>query len=302
MSDDYIQCIRQFASLEVSGQAAAGGTASPLPSLLGQLGENPIGGADAISSILGELLGGSFGRMAGLNAENTDFLSDRALSDADTAEYLADNRFPGEALLWQAGADGAPVLALDESAWDLVQDLELNMFVDDGAGYIDLGLDNVFDFTEDGALRGDVEKAWLAIEGQPVAYYHTATVDDGTNYTITGYVPVLWNSQRAELLLTFDNETPGGYVSGIRAVYPDGETETVAKSGEALQPGDTLDFICDYYTYDGGYLDSYLMGETITVGADGLTVSDVPLAGSVRATYRFTDIYNQHYWTAPVER
>jgi len=301
VSDDYIRCIKQFASLEVGGQAAAGGTASPLPALLGQLGSTPNSGtADAISSILGQLLGGSFGRVAGLDESNSDFLSDRALSDADTAQYLADNRFPGEALLWQTGEDGESFLPLDEAAWDLVQELELNVFVDDGAGYIDLGLDNVFEFREDGALLGDMEKAWLAIEGQPVAYYHTATVDDGMSYTITGYVPVLWNSQRSELLLCFDSEHPSGYVSGVRAVYPDGETETVAKSAAALQPGDTLDFVCDYYSYDGGYLDSYLMGETITVGEEELAVSDVPLEGTVRATYRFTDLYNQHYWTAPV--
>ena len=300
VSDDYIQCIRQFASLEVSGQAAAGGTASPLPALLGQLGGSGGGGSDAISAILGELLGGSFGRIAGLDSENSDFLNDRALSDEETAAYLADNRFPGEALLWQTGADGESFLPLDEGAWALVQELELNVFVDDGAGYIDLGLDNVFDFTDGGALIGRGGDSWLAVNGQPVAYYHTATVDDGESYAITGYVPVLWNGARAELLLTFDNETPGGYVSGIRAVYPGGETETVAKSDAELLPGDTLEFICDYYSYAGEYQDSYLLGDPVTVGEDGLTVSDVPLDAETRATYRFTDIYNQHYWTAPV--
>ena len=300
VSDDYIQCIRQFASLEVSGQAAAGGTASPLPALLGQLGGGSGGSADAISAIVSELLGGGFGRIAGLDESNSEFLSDRALSDADTAQYLADNRFPAESLLWQAGEDGGSFLALEESAWALVQDLELNLFYDDGEGYIDLGLDNVFQFREDGALLGDVEKAWLAVEGQPVAYYHTATVDDGMSYTITGYVPVMWNGVRAELLLCFDSEHPSGYVSGVRAVYPGGETETVAKSDAGLQPGDTLEFICDYYTYDGVYQDSYLMGDPVTVGEGELAVSDVPLEGTVRATYRFTDIYNQHYWTAPV--
>ena len=133
-----------------------------------------------------------------------------------------------------------------------------------------------------------------------MAYYHTATVDDGMSYTITGYVPVMWNGVRAELLLCFDSEHPSGYVSGVRAVYPGGETETVAKSDAGLQPGDTLEFICDYYTYDGVYQDSYLMGDPVTVGEGELAVSDVPLEGTVRATYRFTDIYNQHYWTAPV--
>ena len=154
---------------------------------------------------------------------------------------------------------------LPEEQWALVQSLELNLFYDDGAGYIDLGLDNVFDFDEDGALLGTGGNSWVAVNGQPVAYYHTSTMDDGVHYIITGYVPVLHNGQRAELLLTFDDANPHGYVAGIRAVYPEGETETVAKSGTALQPGDTLEFLCDYYSYGGEYENSYLLGEALTV-------------------------------------
>ena len=298
MDKGYIQCIRQFASLEVGGQAASGGTSSPLPALLGQLGGGA--GADDVSALLGQLLGGSFGRIAGLDGGNTDFFSDRALSDEDMAQYLADTRFPTEALLWQEGADGVPVIRLTQEQWGLVQNLELNLFYDDGEGYIDLGLDNVFEFDGDGGLLGVNDNTWLAIEGQPVAYYHTATVDDGTNYAITGRVPVLHNGVRSELLLTFDNDSPQGYVAGVRAVYPDGETDTVAKSQLELQPGDTLEFLCDYYSYGGDYQDSYLLGEPVTVGQDGVAVSDVPLEGTTRATYRFTDSFDQHHWTAPI--
>ncbi len=299
LDQGYIQCIRQFASLEVSGQAASGGTTSPLPSLLGSLGGSGAG-ADQISALLGELLGGSFGRFQGLDGENTDFLSDRALGDEELLQYLTDNRFPAEALLWRQGADGTSVIRLTEEQWGLVQNLELNLFYDDGEGYIDLGLDNVFQFDDEGGLLGVKDNAWLAIDGQPVAYYHTATVDDGERYSITGRVPVLHNGARAELLLTFDNEHPGGYVAGIQAVYPGGETETVAKSQRSLQPGDVVEFLCDYYGYDGTYQDSYLLGDPVSVGEDGLTVTDVPIEGETRATYRFTDLYGQHYWTAVI--
>ena len=299
LDQGYIQCIRQFASLEVSGQAASGGTASPLPSLLGNLGGSGAG-ADQISALLGELLGGSFGRFQGLDGENTGFLSDRALGDEELLQYLTDNRFPAEALLWRQEADGTPVIRLTEEQWGLVQSLELNLFYDDGDGYIDLGLDNVFQFDGDGGLLGVKDNAWLAIDGQPVAYYHTATVDDGERYSITGRVPVLHNGVRAELILTFDNEHPGGYVAGIQAVYPGGETDTVAKSQQSLQPGDVVEFLCDYYGYDGTYQDSYLLGDPVTVGEDGLTVTDVPIEGETRATYRFTDLYGQHYWTAVI--
>ena len=300
MDKGYIQCIRQFASLEVSGQAASGGTASPMPALLGQLGGGSGGSADDISAILMQLLGGSFGRIAGLDGSNSEFLSDRALGDEELARYLAEHRFPSETLLWQEGADGVPVIRLTEEQWGLVHALELNLFYDDGEGYIDLGLDNVYQFDGEGGLLGVNDNTWLAVNGQPVAYYHTATVDDGTNYTITGRVPVLHNGVRSELLLTFDNHTPHGYVAGVRTVYPEGETDTVAKGQEALQPGDTLEFLCDYYGYDGAYQDSYLLGEALTVPEQGLTISDVPLEGATQATYRFTDLYGRSCWTAVI--
>lgn len=269
---------------------------SPLPALLGTLGGSS-GGGDVVSALLGEFLGGGFGRVAGLTGENTDFLSDRAMSEEETVQYLTEHRFPDEAMVWQTGEDGVPVLRLDEAQWGLVQELELNLFYDDGAGYIDLGLDNTFEFDGAGGLLGVNENTWLAIDGQPVAYYHTATVDDGTRYAITGRVPVLHNGQRAELILVFDSDTPHGYVAGVQTVYLGGETDTVAKSQDGLQAGDTLEFLCDYYSYDGDYQDSYRLGEPLVVTEEALTVSDVPLEGETQACYRFTDLYGQHHWT-----
>ena len=297
MDEDYARCIRQFASVAASGQAASGGAASPLTSLLGG---TQGGGSEMVSELLSAFLGGGFDSVAGLTSGNTGFLSDRAMSDEDLAQYLTDHHFPNEALVWEAGADGRPVLRLSEEQWGLVQSLELNLFYDDGEGYIDLGLDNVFSFDENGGLLGESDGSWLAVNGQPAAYYHTATVDDGTSYTITGRVPVLHNGSRAELILVFDSDRPLGFVAGIQSVYHDGETETAAKNQTALQPGDTLEFLWDYYSYAGSYQDSYLLGEPVTVTEDGLTISNVPLDGSIRAPYRFTDLYSQYHWTPVV--
>ena len=282
MDKSYTQCIRQFADVAASGQAVSGGSDSPLPALLGMLGGNAGISAEDISTLLTGLLGG------------------RSLDMADAEQYLADHRFAAEELVWTAGEDGAPVLRLNEEQWGLVQNLELNLFYDDGEGYIDLGLDNAYTFDGAGGLLGTGGDTWLAIEGQPVAYYHTATVDDGTSYTITGRVPVLHNGVRAELILVFDNERPHGFVAGVQPVYLEGETETIAKSLAGLTPGDTLEFLCDYYSYDGEYQDSYLLGEPLTVAEAELAISDAPLEGSIRAAYRFTDLYDQHYWTPAV--
>lgn len=298
IDETYTRCIRQYASIAASGQAASGGTSSPLPALLGTSGGSL--GADMVSALLGEFLNGGFGRVAGLTGDNTGFLSDRAMSDADMVQYLEENRFSVGAMLWQDGPDGVPVLRLDEEQWALVQALELNLFYDDGEGYIDLGLDTVYEWDNSGGLLGKNDGTWLAVNGQPVAYYHTATVDDGDSYTITGRVPVLYNGTRAELILVFDSETPYGYVAGVQTVYHSGETDTAAKSQTGLQPGDTLEFLCDYYSYEGDYQDSYLLGEPLTVTGEALVISDVPLEGRTQATYRFTDLYGQHYWTPAI--
>ena len=153
MDEDYARCIRQFASVAASGQAASGGAASPLTSLLGG---TQGGGSEMVSDLLSAFLGGGFDSVAGLTSGNTGFLSDRAMSDEDLAQYLTDHHFPNEALVWEAGADGRPVLRLSEEQWGLVQSLDLNLFYDDGEGYIDLGLDNVFSFDENGGLLGEM--------------------------------------------------------------------------------------------------------------------------------------------------
>ena len=302
MDSEYARCIQEFASMEVSGQAVTGGTTSALPSLLGSLlggatGSTSGSGSDMVSQMLGSFLSGQLSNIVGMDKSNTAFLGERAMSDDAMAQYLSDNYFDAANLRWTENAAGQRVISLSEEQWSLVHTLELNMFYDDGEGFIDLGLDNVYEFDETGALIGDTDRTCLAINGQPVAYYYMDTVDDGTNYTITGYVPALLNGERVELMLVFDNANPYGYIAGARPVYTEGETETVAKGMTEINAGDTLDFICDYYSYEGEYQDSYFLGEQMTV-TEHMEISNVDVGeGKVRVTYRFTDIYNQQYWT-----
>jgi len=300
MDEEYMRCIQEFASLEVGGQTATGGTSSPIPSLMGTLlgsGSSSGGSSDMIAEMLGGFLSGQFGNIVGLDRTNTGFVEESSMDTEAMAEYLSENYFDASALVWSKNDQGKNVLELSEKQWSLVHSLELNMFYDDGEGYVDLGYDNMFEFDEKGRLIGDTDRTWLAINGQPVAYYYEDTVDDGVNYTITGRVPVLLNGERANLILVFDNENPYGYIAGARTDYVEGETETVAKGMGELQVGDKLDFICDYYSYAGEYLDSYFLGEQMTVTA-GMLISNVDVGeGDVKVTYRFTDIYNQQYWT-----
>lgn len=296
MDQDYMRCIQEFASMEVAGQAASGGTTTPIPSLTGGYSASS---SDMITQLLGSFLSGNVSSISGLSSSNTGFLTNSSLSEEMLSNYFRSNSFDDSYLTWEESYNGY-VVSMPEQEWQLVQSLQANLFFDDGTGYIDMGLDNVYEFDEEGNLLAPEECTWIAINDQPVAYYHMSTVDDGADYSITGRVPILYNGDRAELILEFTDENPYGSVVGVRRVYVNGETDTVAKAMDTVKDGDLIDFVCDYYTYDGEYQDSYMLGEQMVVDGE-LVISDV-YVDETRAnyTYQFTDIYNQTYWTEPV--
>ena len=307
MDSEYSQCIRQFASLETSGQISAGGTSSPVPSLFDMLGSvtgSSGGNADMIGQLLGSFLGGTSDRtIAGLDSSNTEFMKDNGLSADDTAEYISANYFDPTNLVWEQNSKGEYVMELPEKQWELVHTLDKNLFYDDGTGYVDMGLDNVFTFDDDGNLIADTDDTWVAINGQPVAYYHTDTTELGNDrYSISGYVPAYLNDERVNLIVVFDSENPNGYIAGASTDYKNNETDTVAKNMIELEAGDTLDFVCDYYDYSGTYSDSYYLGEQMTV-SDNMEISNVSVGdGNLKISYCFTDIYNQTYWTEAINK
>ncbi len=307
MDDSYLKCIREFANLEVSGQVASGGTASPLGSLLGSFAGgsgSSNSSADAIGSLLGAFLGGGGGAsiIQGLTGRNIDFMNERALSVDDTAEYISMNKFDPNNLTWTQTKDGKAAMTLPESQWDLVHALDLNMFYDDGTGYVDLGLDDIFSWGENGELVADTDRNWLAINGQPVAYYHTDTTEVNGSKIRTGRVPAMLNGSRVNLWIVFDKAHPYGYIAGAQSDYQEKATLTVAKNMTELKTGDTLEFLCDYYSYKGEYQDSYYLGEPMKV-TDKMEISNVDVGtGAVKLMYRFTDIYNQEYWSEALTR
>lgn len=298
MDDAYADCIRAFASLESSGQIAAGGYSSPIGSLMG--GGYSNSSAYSSEDLLNELLGSFFGGTSSNTGSmgSLDFLFGRNLSDQDITEYVLNNHLDAEELVFTP-SDNGMVLALSETNREMVSGIDQNIYVDDGKGFIDLGLDNVYAFDAEGNLIADLSGVWLSIDGQIVPYYHL-TSDKLTNggYRYTGYIPALLNGTRVNLQVVFDSEHEYGYITGTQTDYISGETEAIAKVDGTIQKGDILQFVCDYYSYDGTYSNSYIFGKPVTVG-DSIIVSDafLPADLNLRITYRITDIYNQVYWT-----
>lgn len=302
MDEEYAKCIQNFASLEVAGQVAAGGTGSPMGSLFGDQTFSQgsgVSSADMISQLLSTFLSSDFSSISGLTSSNSSFIG-KNLDVEQAAQYIAANQFDPSALIWTTNAEDYTCITLSPDQWKLVQDLKLNLYYDDGEGYIDLGYDTTFEFDEDGNLMAPDDKTWLSIDGQIVAFYVIDVQGDDSSYAITGRVPCELNGERCNLILVFDSENEDGYVAGACYDYVEGETETIAKNLTEIQEGDTIDYVCDYYNYDKSFQQNYYLGEQVVVDKDmsEMEIINLPVGeGKVYATYCFTDIYGQKYWT-----
>ncbi len=329
LDDTYGECIKDFASVTAGGQIANGGGADLLGSLLGSI----TGGSSTQSSGAGSLLDlvGLLGGTQTSSGSNADLLGtmlnlflssnkSRELTGIDVGQdedwfnadrvmqyqdYIADNYLDPDRIVITENEYGVPVVSLTEKEWDLVQSIELNVFYDDGEGFLDLGMDSIFERDEStGDLYIDYDGQWVTLNGQIASYYMLSEQWDaeGEDYFITGYIPAMLNDQQVEIIVVFDSKIDGGKVAGYRPVYDD-VAAPVAKTVNEFQPGDRIDLICDFYTYDQQFEDSYYIGEPIIVDS-ALEVSDMELelnGGRVLYSYCLTDIYGNQMWTEQTE-
>ncbi|MBR0481194.1 MAG: peptidase C11 [Firmicutes bacterium] len=340
MDGEYSRCIQAFAGATSSGQSvqqnifseSTGGGSSILEEFLSGYGSYSQQQQSQSQQNYGSMSSQEMEQLIGTLLET--LLSDKSvISASEVRSIVENNRFNADNLVWKQGENGLGI-QLSGNDWSLVRDLCLNVFYDDGEGLIDLGIDNIYTITESGELLGDYDGAWIAINYQPVAYYYVDAIEDGVNDAIYGRVPALLTksdqgaedadpaaygdtasmsytkkkgtgkADRVELIVVFDNEHPLGAVIGACYDYSQmNDVEAIAKNLVAIEDGDRIDFICDYYDYSGNYNATYMMGDEIIVNGD-LVVSDVMLKNqdAAYASYVFTDIFGQEYWTPIVPK
>lgn len=308
LDKNYSECIKSFASVAAGGQVASGSSESALGTLLG----------DNSGSLLGTLLGGTATseETAGGSSDTVTQLLDLFLSNRSVVTGDEDSSWVDEALVrsssdaYTAGNAGfanlmltykgdTPTLVMSEEQWSAVVTLEMNVYIDDGEGYIDLGLDNLVNYDADNDLIMSYDGTWLSLNGQIVAYYMVSEDQVGEQYTIIGRVPAMLNGARVNIILAFTSDNPYGEVLGAQTDYA-ASNETIMKGLVDIQAGDKIDFLCDYYNYDGTYSDTYYLGEQMTATGDW-TINNDPL-GDVnwQMCYRITDLYGGQYWTPAV--
>ncbi|HWQ21829.1 MAG TPA: clostripain-related cysteine peptidase, partial [Clostridia bacterium] len=306
IDSEYSKCLKSFASVAAGGQVVSTGSGNLLDTLLGGMSSGTqtppstgSSGVDVVQQLLDAFLsGGDYSSITGGKAGTTGWLDVNRMKSS--VQYYGDNQIDPSALV-VTEKNGQRVLALSEEQWKLVQDLEQNVFIDDGKGFIDLGLDNVYDFNDGGDLIMEYDGTWLALNGHVVSYYMTSDDRDGDTYTIRGRIPAMLNGQMVDIIVSFSNEFPEGVVLGAQVKYDlRKQTATVPRGLLTIAKGDKIDYLCDYYTYAGKYSDTYFLGRQYTATGtwkiENLSVGN----GKYQMTYRLTDIYNNQYWTPSI--
>jgi hypothetical protein len=184
----------------------------------------------------------------------------------------------------------------------------MQILFDDGEGYIDLGSDQYWETDEAGnlLLNYGADNTWYAIDGQIVCYYALETIFTETDVVFVGCVPAVLNGTTdIDIIIQRDGENGEDYIAGYRLINSNslfGEGGTLGKGYKQFEPGDTVDFVCDFYTYDGEYDDSYYIGETLTIGdtVPVVTYEDVG-DNNVLQCYMLIDVYQNYSWTEYVE-
>lgn len=297
----YSKCIKSFASITAGGQVVSSGSGNMLQILLGELTGNveTISDPNAVNDLLTTFLsGGDFSSITGIAGNVAGWLDTKLMKDS--VKYYEKNRFDVSAIEIKE-KDDRKVLKLPDKQWDIIQNLELNVFLDDGKGFIDLGLDNVYEFNNSGDLIMEFDGTWLALNGNIVSYYMSFEDRNGDEYSIKGRIPAMLNDQLVDIIIVFDNENPDGKVLGAQIVYDtETQSETTAKGLIDIVAGDTIDYLCDYYTYKGKFDDTYYLGEQYTA-TGSWKIENIEISNQdYRMTYRLTDIYNNQYWTPAI--
>ncbi|HUM82958.1 MAG TPA: clostripain-related cysteine peptidase [Lachnospiraceae bacterium] len=245
-------------------------------------------------------------QLTGYNESSDDLSGADWYSDNSQESYSYDTLGSDEDLkLDYDDKEQAYTLSLSDDVWDQLADIQLQVYLDDGEGYIDLGSDQMADFTDSGALKVDFDNTWTAINGQPVAFYAFAPETRGDTTIFSGTVPAMLNdSEEIDVYLQWVQDESGNTTASVLGYLPYQEDgDVLAKGYFELRNGDVLQPICDYYTYDGNFDSSYTFGDAITVDSqDALTVDTADLNDAKSCIWlKLTDLYQQDWYTEQVE-
>ncbi len=216
----------------------------------------------------------------------------------------------GEITLYEDEEAGDYCVCLSEEEYELTDFMAVSAYLDDGEGYIDLGMDDTYYVSENDDGSADIylnyDNSWFALNGQIVPYYALGrgTLANGQDYSegevYCSFVDGKTGVEKDIVIeILFNLDTNDIEVLGYRNDVEEGSQ--AARKLFKFKDGDIIQPLCDYYTYDGEYDDEYLFGDEILVDGELIASYEDIGESEVQIGLYLRDIYNTEYWSSVVD-
>lgn len=170
---------------------------------------------------------------------------------------------------------------LPDKTWDTILDCKTAAYLETEEGLMYIGQEHFSDTDAAGHPLVSMDGIWARVNGHVVCYEgeEPMVAEEGTIYK--GKVRALLNgTDEIEMHIEWDPVTEDaeeeipGYVTGYSRT-DEKESFFTKKGLEQFKPGDTIEFIFDFYDESGNLIKTGVYGDKLTVITDeGLTVSD----------------------------
>ena len=199
--------------------------------------------------------------------------------------------------------DGDYVIDITPEQFDTMTYCGLEVWLDTGEGYMEMGVDIWKENKGDGNVIASYDNSWVTLNDVFVPYYmqDLGMRTDGSAYDY-GYIPAILNDDdyiyiRVEFVQPEEGEG-WATVQGYWIVEEmDSEGGDGIRNLKQLKAGDTLDYVSYFHSYDGEQKPCQ-MGERVTVPEEGLTVGYMLMKDpSTFIHFILEDVYKNTYYT-----
>ncbi len=199
-------------------------------------------------------------------------------------------------------------LELSDKIWDIIIDAKQFYYKKTDQGLQYLGMDYVGAEDEAGHPMITTDGTWISIGKQPIYYEPTGERETENGTVFTGISKAMLNKKSEVILhiewdpISEDGTSPAkGTVIGYDLL--DDEDAFMEKGMRTLEPGETLDFLFDFYDEEGKLIKTETSGSTYRViKPENVTVSDQSLGKcTLQHGIVLTDAYQRKFQTQMVE-
>lgn len=200
--------------------------------------------------------------------------------------------------------DGQYIIDLQPKDWDILTYVGMEVWMDTGTNYIELGVEHWSEHTKEKDIVATFDGIWITLNGVFVTFYmqDMGMMTDDTAYEY-GYVPAILNDDeqiaiRIELLAYPDGTGSAracGYLP-INELSLEGDDSL--RNLRQFQTGDQISFRVDVYDYDGEFILTNVLNDTIEVSENGIEVGYSLLKGvDTCICFYLEDVYKNIYYT-----